>query len=85
MMQETIYDIDIIANKKPSPKLNSSNSVKLVYISKSILKLFHMKNKNTEERTQIPQDFKKSFKEFLINKMARATPGNEGKTKSIPF
>jgi hypothetical protein len=44
-----------------------------------------MKNKHTEERTQIPQDFKKSFKEFLINKMARATPGNEGKTKSIPF
>ena len=76
MVQEIIYDMDIIAINKPSPKLNSSNPVKLVYISKSIFKLFHMKNKHTEERIQTPQDFRNSFKEFLIKKIARATPGN---------
>ena len=84
-MQDTVYEIDITAISKPSPKANSSNPVKLVYISKSTPKLFHIKNKHTEERAQIPQDFKKSFKELLINKKARATPGNAGKTKSIPF
>ena len=84
-MQDTVYDKDITAINKPSPKLNSSNPVKLVYIIKSIRRIFHIKNKHIDERKQILQDLKNSLKEFRINKIARATPGNAGKTKSIAF
>ena len=78
-MQDTVYEIDITAISKPSPKANSSNPVKLVYIIKSTRRLIHKKPKHMEEKKQTPHDLKNSLTEFRINKAARATPGNAGK------
>ena len=78
-MQDTVYEIDITAISKPSPKANSSNPVKLVYIIKSTRRLIHKKPKHTEERKQTPHDLKNSLTEFRINKIASAAPGNAGK------
>ena len=79
-MQDAVYEIDITAISNPSPKVNSSNPVKLVYIIKSTRRLIHKKPKHTEERKQTPHDLKNSLTEFRINRKARATPGNAGKT-----
>ena len=84
-VQDIIYDKNITDINNPSPKLNSSNPVKFVYIIKSIRRMFHIKNKHIDETKQIHQDLKNSLKEFRIKKIARATPGNAGKTKSITF
>ena len=80
MVQDIMYEKDITAISNPSPKANSSNPVKLVYIIKSTRRIIHKKPKHTEVRKQMPHDLKNSLTEFRINKTARATPGNAGKT-----
>ena len=78
MVQEIIYNVDVIAIKNPSPKPIFSVSSKPVNGSK-----VNMNVKQIEEIKQIPKDFRNSIKEFLIKKIARATPGSAGKAMSI--